>query len=101
MTVIWPVDIVLLKKESITAAAVSYTPLYDYLIAMEERNRRNMLRILGSDPEHKVSLLLDYTDCPGNIADPWYTGDFEITYRDIVKGCEGFIEYLVKSGRLL
>ena len=74
---------------------------YDYLIAMEERNRRNMLRILGRDPEHKVSLLLDYTDCPGNIADPWYTGDFEITYRDIVKGCEGFIEYLVKSGRLL
>lgn len=74
---------------------------YDYLIAMEERNRRNMLRILGSDPEHKVSLLLDYTDCPGNIADPWYTGDFEITYRDIVKGCEGFLEHLVKSGRLL
>ena len=74
---------------------------YDYLIAMEERNRRNMLRILGSDPEHKVSLLLDYTDCPGNIADPWYTGDFEITYRDIVKGCAGFLEHLVKSGRLL
>ena len=74
---------------------------YDYLIAMEEKNRRNMLRILGSDPEHKVSLLLDYTDCPGNIADPWYTGDFEITYRDIVKGCEGFLEHLVKSGRLL
>ena len=74
---------------------------YDYLIAMEERNRRNMLRILGSDSEHKVSLLLDYTDCPGNIADPWYTGDFEITYRDIVKGCEGFLEHLVKSGRLL
>ena len=74
---------------------------YDYLIAMEERNRRNMLRILGSDPEHKVSLLLDYTDCPGNIADPWYTGDFEITYRDIVKGCEGFLEHLFKSGRLL
>ena len=74
---------------------------YDYLIAMEERNRRNMLRILGSDPEHKVSLLLDYTDCPGNIADPWYTGDFEITHRDIVKGCEGFLEHLVKSGSLL
>ena len=74
---------------------------YDYLIAMEERNRCNMLRILGSDPEHKVSLLLDYTDCPGNIADPWYTGDFEITYRDIVKGCEGLLEHLVKSGRLL
>ena len=67
---------------------------YDYLIGMEERNRRNMLRILGSDPEHKVSLLLDYTDCPGNIADPWYTGNFDVTYDDIVQGCEAFLEEL-------
>ena len=87
-------------KRAVQMKASDYDK-YDYLIAMEERNRRNMLRILGSDPEHKVSLLLDYTDCPGNIADPWYTGDFEITYRDIVKGCEGFLEHLVKSGRLL
>ena len=67
---------------------------YDYLIGMEERNKRNMLRILGGDPEGKVSLLLDYSDRPGDIADPWYTGNFESTYRDIVEGCEGFLTYL-------
>ena len=73
---------------------------YDYLIGMEERNRRNMLRILGGDPEGKVSLLLDYSDRPGDIADPWYTGNFESTYRDIVEGCEGFLTYLNKTGKL-
>ena len=64
---------------------------YDYLIGMEERNRRNMLRILGSDQEGKVSLLLDYAGSHGNIADPWYTGDFDTTYRDVKKGCEALL----------
>ena len=73
---------------------------YDYLIGMEGVNRRNMLRILGSDPEHKVSLLLDYSDRPRDIADPWYTGNFELTYRDIVEGCEGFLEYLRRKGSI-
>ena len=73
---------------------------YDYLIGMEERNRRNMLRILGKDPENKVSLLLDYVDEPGNIADPWYTGDFDSTYRDVVRGCEGFLTYLKTKGQI-
>lgn len=73
---------------------------YDYLIGMEERNKRNMLRILGGDPEGKVSLLLDYSDRPGNIADPWYTGNFESTYRDIVEGCEGLLKYLDRTGKL-
>ena len=73
---------------------------YDYLIGMEERNRRNMLRILGKDPEGKVSLLLDYADEPGDIADPWYTGNFDSTYRDVVRGCEGFLEYLRAKGEI-
>ena len=73
---------------------------YHYLIGMEGVNRRNMLRILGSDPEHKVSLLLDYSDRPRDIADPWYTGNFELTYRDIVEGCEGFLEYLRRKGSI-
>lgn len=59
-----------------------------------------MLRILGSDPEHKVSLLLDYSDRPRDIADPWYTGNFELTYRDIVEGCEEFLEYLRRKGSI-
>ena len=67
---------------------------YDYLIGMEERNRRNMLRILGSDQEGKVSLLLDYAGSHGNIADPWYTGDFEVTYDDIMEGLDGLLKYL-------
>ena len=73
---------------------------YDYLIGMEERNRRNMLRILGSDQEGKVSLLLDYAGSHGNIADPWYTGDFTTTYSDIVRGCEGFLTFLEQEGKL-
>ncbi len=67
---------------------------YDYLIAMEQYNIRNMMRILGDDPEGKVSLLLDFTDHPGDIDDPWYTGDFTTTYRQILAGCEALLERL-------
>ena len=67
---------------------------YDYLIGMEDMNVRNMMRILGGDPEGKVSKLLDYTDRGGNISDPWYSGRFEETYRDIKEGLEGFLSHL-------
>ena len=70
---------------------------YDYLIGMEERNRRNMLRILGSDQEGKVSLLLDYAGGHGNIADPWYTGDFEETYSRVLSGCKAWLDQLATS----
>lgn len=70
---------------------------YDYLIAMEQYNIRNMMRILGEDPQKKVSLLLDYTDRPGDIDDPWYTGDFETTYRQVLAGCQGLLEHLTGS----
>lgn len=73
---------------------------YDYILGMEERNIRNILRIVGKDPEHKVKLLLDYSDHPRDIADPWYTGNFESTYRDVVGGCEGFLLYLEREGRI-
>ena len=73
---------------------------YDYLIGMEEWNRRNMLRILKKDPQHKVSLLLDYSDSPRDIADPWYTGNFDATYADIVEGCEAFLKYLEQQGKI-
>lgn len=72
----------------------------DYILGMEERNIRNILRIVGKDPEHKVKLLLDYSDHPRDIADPWYTGNFESTYRDVVEGCEGFLLYLEREGRI-
>lgn len=73
---------------------------YDYILGMEERNIRNILRIVGKNPEHKVKLLLDYSDHPRDIADPWYTGNFESTYRDVVEGCEGFLLYLEREGRI-
>ncbi len=68
---------------------------YDYLICMDSHNIRNLMWIIGADPENKVSLLLDYTDRPGeSIADPWYTGAFDVTYRDVVEGCEGLLKHL-------
>lgn len=73
---------------------------YDYLLAMEQYNIRNMMRILGSDPEHKVSRLLDFSEWPRDIDDPWYTGDFEKAYRDILEGCEALLAQLKKKGKL-
>ena len=73
---------------------------YDYIIAMEQFNLRNMKHIIGSDPAHKVHLLLDFTDAPRDVADPWFTGKFDRTYDDIVCGCEGFLRYLEQEGRL-
>lgn len=73
---------------------------YDIIVAMERYNLRNMLRIIGGDPENKIRLLMDYTDTPGDVADPWYTGDFDEAWRDIKKGCEAMIER-IKSGEKL
>ena len=74
--------------------------MYDMIIAMEKYNVRNILRIIGSDPEGKISLLMDYTSNPREIADPWYTGDFERTFLDIKEGCEGLVKYLCENERL-
>ena len=64
---------------------------YDYLIGMDTWNIRNMHRMLGGDPEGKVYRLLDFTQSSRDVADPWYTGDFEATYRDVVAGCHGLL----------
>lgn len=68
---------------------------YDYLIGMETQNVTNMLRILGEDKEHKVYRLLDFSGSPRNIADPWYTGNFDITYDDIKEGCEALLKHIM------
>ena len=73
---------------------------YDYLLAAENYNIRNMMRILGSDPDKKVHRLLDFSKSPRDIADPWYTGDFQVTWDDIVEGCEAFLKYLEKEGMI-
>ena len=67
---------------------------FDLLIAMDDRNLRNMERFSGGDPDGKVSMLMDYTDRPGEVADPWYTGDFQATWDDVYDGCSGLLEEL-------
>lgn len=67
---------------------------YDMLIGMDEYNRRDLRRFFGGDPEGKVSLLLDYVPRGGEVADPWYTGDFDATWRDCQEGCTALLEKL-------
>lgn len=67
---------------------------YDRIIAMEKYNLLNLRPAVGHDPKKKVSLLMDYTHRPGDVADPWYTGDFETAYGDILEGCQGLLEAL-------
>ena len=69
---------------------------YDYIIAMDRHNLRNMERFVGNDPDGKVSLLLDHTGHPGDVADPWWTGDFESTWQDVNEGCLGLMSKLLK-----
>ncbi len=103
---------------------------YDYIIGMDQENLHDMYAICeGNDPYYggwrrrdvsgkakarnigrvydpaerrgqKISLLLDYTDRPGQVADPWYTGDFEATWRDVQDGCRGFLRWLAEQGKL-
>ena len=70
---------------------------YDYLVGMEQYNIRNMLRIVGSDPDGKIHRLLDFTDQPGDIDDPWYTDDFTTAYEEILRGCQGLLSFLKKK----
>ncbi len=73
---------------------------YDYLIGMEQVNVRNILRIVGDDPQGKVTRLLDYSDRPRDIADPWYTGNFDLTYDEVLEGCEALLQHIFESGQL-
>lgn len=81
------------KRKAVRITSEDY-PKYDFIIGMEDSNIINIKRIIGEDIDKKISKLLDYSDNPRNIADPWYTGNFEITYNDILEGCNGFIKYL-------
>lgn len=70
---------------------------YDYIIAMDRNNLRNLRRLIGEDQDHKISLLMDYTRRPGDVADPWYTGDFETTWQDVIEGCNGLLKAITKQ----
>lgn len=73
---------------------------FDWLIGMDFANLRNMRRMCGGDEQEKIHLLMDYTHRPGEVADPWYTGNFEATWQDVREGCEGLLQYLTKESPL-
>ena len=70
---------------------------YDLFVAMDSMNVRNIMRIFGTDKDSKVSKLLDHTDEKGDVADPWYTGRFEVTYSDIERGCKALLKELTEN----
>ena len=73
---------------------------YDYLIGMDTANIRNMHRMLGGDPEGKIFKLLTFAGSDADVADPWYTRNFDVTYEDVVRGCEGFLAFLRERGEI-
>lgn len=84
------------EKRSVQLTKADYKS-YDLLICMDSNNVRNALRILGSDPQKKLCKLMDFTSRPGDVADPWYTGDFATTCRDITDGCTALLDKLKKE----
>ena len=70
---------------------------FDYILGMEDENIKNILNIVGKDTKNKVFKLLDFTEEPRDIIDPWYYGNFDATYDDIKYGCEMFLEYVIKK----
>jgi len=94
-----------LKKHGISCAGKRAEKLlrhhydeYDLIIGMDNSNVRNMLQIFGGDPEGKVKRMMDFTDRGGEVADPWFTRKFDVTYRDVHDGCVGLLHYLEKNG---
>lgn len=73
---------------------------FDYLLCAEQYNIRNLRWIIPRDPAHKILRMLEFSPRPRDISDPWYTGNFELAYSDIVEGCESFLEHLERSGQL-
>lgn len=73
---------------------------FDYIIGMDEVNIKYLNRMLKNDPDGKIYKFLSFSGSGRDIADPWYTGDFDETYKDVIEGCEGFLKYLIKNGEL-
>ncbi len=70
---------------------------YDYIIGMDRENMRDLERISGGDPQGKIYKMLDFADIHRDVADPWYTGDFDKTYRDLVAGCSGLLDFFIQN----
>ncbi len=83
------------KKRAIHLEKSDYEK-YDYLVCMDSANVRNTLRIIGDDAKKKIHKLLEFAGSYEDVADPWYTGDFDRTYKDVLAGCEGLLRYIEK-----
>ena len=70
---------------------------FDIILCMDDSNMRNIKWIIPSDPQNKIHKLMKFAGSNASVADPWYTGDFETTYNDVLKGCEGLLEYLLEN----
>ena len=70
---------------------------YDYLIVMDENNLRNLRRIIPDDDTHKIKKLLSFTGSSSDIADPWYTGDFDTTFSEIMEGCKALLQFIIHN----
>ena len=81
------------SKRAVQVTRADYDK-YDYILCADDRNVKNTIRITGGDPDNKIMRLLDFSDDPRSIADPWYTGVFDITYSDIDEGLRAFLKYL-------
>ena len=73
---------------------------FDYIIGMDSANMRDINRLYGGDPEGKVYKMLNFTDRDGDVADPWYTGNFDATWRDVYDGCNGLLDRLRSEGKI-
>lgn len=73
---------------------------FDYIIVMDSRNKADVLSITNTDKDNKIFRLMDFTPSPRDVKDPWYTGNFEETYRDIYEGCSCFLNYLLKNKKI-
>ena len=73
---------------------------FDYIIGMDSYNKMNLLRFFNGDKDNKISLLLDYTNDKRDVKDPWYTGNFNETFNDIIKGLNGFIQHLKENDKI-
>lgn len=92
------VKIPLVPHRAIQMTAQDYQK-YDYLIGMDTANIRNMTRIAGGDNEGKIYKLLTFAGSGRDVADPWYTGDFDMTYQDVTAGCNGLLHYIIENDK--
>ena len=85
-------------KRAVQLKKIDYEK-YDLFVAMDSMNVRNIMRIFGKDPQGKVCKLMDFTARGGDVADPWYTRRFDVTYKDISEGCNALFDYIIKGDK--